>query len=339
MPADEKLAIGLTDRYFRDVESDCTSLTESVRALPLVTRNSLRAWEGAVQGLIFNNRKSLVTSWLELRKSRSIWWGAFFTRDYSSFSKRRDEDVLSVGYLRWHISSSRPSFLHLPVIEISSHAIRRVFMRSDVGYSHENGYDSKGVTSELKDVPQFATIWAIFLMNAPESTVVFPVIPTANGFFLCEAEKFQRRSGDRIELRTINARTYISTKEMSEDQKHLHVSMLEIYARIKNAPIFVAMAQLADPIHYPQYEQYFSLANYCCRYWLTRLKHCHGELIRRLLVPGDHIDGSPGRIGHSVLAEHLASQMLADQQCALVDQYSFTDETIAAYLSGSRSKV
>jgi hypothetical protein len=336
MSADEKLATGLTNRFFREVGLQIRGTRESLQGNPIKSGSSVTQWMRAVAELRDRYCGQFLNEWQEDRKNKSFWCATYLDPRERSELKQREERVLSISYLRWRLGAAGPRFVESPIVEISSHVVKRIFMRSSVGYSADSGYSINGLREELRAVAPFAAMWEIFLINAPEADVIFPIIPTKSGFLLCEAVKFESTSGQATSFRLLSARTYISKKEMYSGQFELHREITGVFERIKAVPVFVATPFFIDPVMSQQYLAYCDLANLCMKYLLTKLEPFHDELALRLLGSENPSSNAAISIGVRVLKGHFLEMQSTPAQRSLFDENEISEEAIKYLLRGMR---
>ena len=336
MSADEKLAIGLTNRFFREVGLQVSGIRESLQKSPIKSGSSVTQWVRSVAELRDRYRGQFLNEWQEDRKNKSFWCATYLDPRERSELKQRDERVLSISYLRWRLGAAGPRLVESPIVEISSHVVKRIFMRSSVGYSVDSGYSIDGLRDELRAVASFAAMWEIFLINAPEAEVIFPIVPTKNGFLLCEAIKFESVSGQATSFRLLSARTYISKKEMYSEQLELHREITSVFERIKTVPVFVATPFFIDSVMSQQYLAYCDLANICMKYLLTKLAPFHDELALRLLGGESPSGNAAISLGVRVLKGHFLEMQSTPAQLSLFDDHVISEEAINYLLRGIR---
>jgi hypothetical protein len=336
MSADEKLATGLTNRFFREVRLQVSGTRDSLQKSQIKSGSSVTQWMRSVAELRDRYRGQFLNEWQEERKNKSFWCATFLDPRERSELKQRDERVLSISYLRWRLGSAGPRLVESPIVELSSHVVKRIFMRSSVGYSPDSGYSVDGLREELRAVAPFAAMWEIFLINAPESEVIFPIIPTRSGFLLCEAIKLETSSGQTVPFRLLSARTFVSKKEMYPGQLQLHQEMTRVFEKIKGIPVFVATPFFIDSVMSQQYLAYCSLANICMKYLLTKISTYHDELAWRLLDCEGDVVQATSSIGIEVLKKHFLEMQSTQSQIALFDENTMSEGVIKYLLRGAR---
>ena len=183
--------------------------------------------------------KSIKNAVLAINYLSKEKWGSACRDDYKSVLDVDKEDCYAITSVLCKMKKKQYSLDHYRYptqFRLSAHALRRMYQRLSI-VSNE---DIQNILDELQFCSMFSAFYDFYFYTWQDTEYVNKLsvpIPTRNGLFLCKLNKTTRH--DRV---TLFARTFLSDKDLREEQLRLKNYLLSIASKISHSQNMISYA-------------------------------------------------------------------------------------------------
>lgn len=236
MAVDEKLASGLANRYFRwlykSLEESMTAWDRDDFLDPRLDQYSgwRKNWKA-----IRDSRAHVSTREYVLDHKRSSFWAHVVVfPDEKTFIKPWEEQCLSAHAQIVRVSEEYPEFTDGHYLEISSHAIKRIFQRTDLGFHSDNTFHPQEITRLFTRVSDWAAIFTYLAPRPITDYHLYPAFPTSAGLFLGERHRDAKGAAATI-------RTFVALRQLTTQQRQAYDAMRRVMSLFSEVPFFLTV--------------------------------------------------------------------------------------------------
>jgi hypothetical protein len=145
-------------------------------------------------------------------KKDSFWAHVVAFPGENTYVKPWDEQCISFHTEIMRVSAETPELSDGHYLELSKHAIKRIFERTNLCFHTDNSFHPAEITRLLQKLPNWTAIYSLLAPLDITGLQLFPIFPTDAGLFLGERHRYENGAA-------ITIRTFVSVNQLTARQK------------------------------------------------------------------------------------------------------------------------